>query len=708
MKFSSFLPLFCLIGHCFSLPVSLHAQKTPEGILWTFDEPSGSVVHDSAGNIDDHVEGYSRRVPGVQGKALEFDGYSTGIIRRAQTVPHLGQAFTLSAYVALNNYPWNWVPIADQSADRQVGFFFGIDALGHVGFDAAVNGVWQQLTTNQRLPLKKWVSLTASFDTRVGMTIYINGEAVANLPTTDNFAQADQSDLYIGRVRDPTLPYPSWLIHPQDPVKYSFDGYLDEVKILNRSLSAAECKAAYAQTPVPDQDVIPYAVLPSGPAGAGPFGALYASLQFTPAWDRPRRIGPDSDVVVRFEHSPIRLVFWQGTNYIPAWITGNGKWYSDEFLETWGPRCPDANDCEPMSDKQSRYSHVSILESSPARAVIHWRYALAEARNYKGAFQDPETGWFDWADEYWYVYPDATAVRKQILWSSVLNPEPPTDHEWQETIVINGPGQRPEDNINPDALTLMNMNGETKTYTWGAKADGLLDYPNAPENTNLPAGANIQIVNLKSGEKPFQIVPPVGAHIKSFNDEKSYFMFQTWNHWPVAQISSSGRPAVAPDRPSHTSLSHIYWEPYQKGDDTETKLLLDGLTTTSPEQLLLLAKSWIAPPAISAKNGDVTGAEYDPSQRAFLVHRPAAAPARTITLDISANSGSPLVNPAFVIENWSDAARITVTGKGVKVSCPAHTGYVHHLEGDSLIVFLEYSSTQETQVQIEPVAEQGR
>jgi hypothetical protein len=90
------------------------------------------------------------------------------------------------------------------------------------------------------------------------------------------------------------------------------------------------------------------------------------------------------------------------------------------------------------------------------------------------------------------------------------------------------------------------------------------------------------------------------------------------------------------------------------------------------------------------------------------VHRPAAAPARTITLDISANSGSPLVNPAFVIENWSDAARITVTGKGVKVSCPAHTGYVHHLEGDSLIVFLEYSSTQETQVQIEPVAEQGR
>ena len=702
MKLKSFLPRFCLIVLCLSLPASLRAQKTTDGISWTFDEPNGSVVHDSTGNVDDRVEGFWRRVPGVHGQALEFDGYSTRIVRSAQAVPHLGDAFTVSAYVALNNYPWNWVPIADQSADHQVGFFFGIDALGHVGFDVAVNGVWQQLTTKQRLPLKKWVNLAAAFDSKTGMTIYVNGEAVANLTAAGNFAQADKSDLYVGRVRVPTLPYPSWLIHPQDPVKYSFDGYLDEVKILTRAVSSAECEADYAQMKVPGQDVIPYAVLPSGPAGAGSFGAMYASLKFTPAWDRPRRIGPDSDVVVRFEHSPIRLVFWQGTNYIPAWVTGNGKWYTDEFLETWGPRCPEANDCEPMSDKQSRYSHVSILESSPARAVIHWRYALAEARTYKGGFEDPETGWFDWADEYWYVYPDATAVRKQTLWSSELNPKPPTDHEWQETIIVNGPGQKPEDNIEPDALTLMNMSGETKTYRWGPKSDDSLDYPKGPDHTKLPPGANIQIVNLKSKEKPFQIAPPAGAHIDSYNDEKSYFMFQAWNHWPVAQIPSSGRPAVAADRPSHTSLSHIYWEPYQKGDQTETKLLLNGLTTASPSQLLPLAKSWITPPAVKAVRGDASGTEYDPTQRAFLVRRPAAAPARPLTLSISANANSPLVNPAFVIENWSGLATVSVSSNGAKVSSPAHIGYAHHLEGDCLIIFLEYSSSEETQVQIDP------
>ena len=71
-------------------------------------------------------------------------------------------------------------------------------------------------------------------------------------------------------------------------------------------------------------------------------------------------------------------------------------------------------------------------------------------------------------DEYWTVYPDGVAIRKQVL--------RPTDQtkgfEWQETIVINPPGHRPDDDINLDALTIGNMKGETATYTWGLKASG--------------------------------------------------------------------------------------------------------------------------------------------------------------------------------------------------------------------------------------------
>ena len=91
-----------------------------------------------------------------------------------------------------------------------------------------------------------------------------------------------------------------------------------------------------------------------------------------------------------------------------------------------------------MSDKQSRYSHVGILESSDARVVVHWRYALAEVEHHKGAHPDPLTGWFDWADEYWTVYPDGVAVRKQVIHSTDTS----KPLEWQETIDHQWAGQQ--------------------------------------------------------------------------------------------------------------------------------------------------------------------------------------------------------------------------------------------------------------------------
>lgn len=45
------------------------------------------------------------------------------------------EGFTVEAWVALN-----WVPVVDQEEDRQEGFFFGIDAFGHIGLQASIDG----------------------------------------------------------------------------------------------------------------------------------------------------------------------------------------------------------------------------------------------------------------------------------------------------------------------------------------------------------------------------------------------------------------------------------------------------------------------------------------------------------------------------------------------------------------------------------------
>jgi hypothetical protein len=410
-------------------------------------------------------------------------------------------------------------------------------------------------------------------------------------------------------------------------------------------------------------------------------------------------MGPESDVVVRFDQSPIRLVFWQGMNYIPGWVTENGKWYSDEHLETWGPGCPDGEDCEPMSDKQSRYSHVSILESSDARAVVHWRYALAEAEYYHGAHPDPLTGWFDWADEYWTVYPDGVAVRKQVIHTTDLS----KPHEWQETIVVNGPGQKPEDTINLDALTLANLKGEIVTYTWKPKPAMSFTRPNGPETVTGPPDANIQVVNLKSTWKPFQIVPPANVKWDIYNDEKTYFTFECWNHWPVAQIPSSGRPCVAADRPFSSSLSHIYWDAYQTSENTMSKLLLDGLTTKPPRELLPLAKSWLSPPQIYVTGEGFRSEGYDAAERAFVLVHGASTRLAALDLTIQAGEESPAVNPAIVIKNWGEGgARVTLDGKPVAAGKDLRFGHVERLEGSDLVVWIQTQATKPLRVRLTP------
>jgi hypothetical protein len=664
------------------------ASQQPAPVLsWHFDESSGSLAAEQVHHADGAVTGVYLRIPGVQGNALRLDGETSGVRVKASTLPDLASAFTVEAWIAIDAYPWNWAPIADQRRQQAAGFFFGIDSLGHLGLQAAIGGNWQQLTTATQLPLKRWTHVAASFSPATGMRLFVNGAPAESKMTSGSFLSASGEDLLIGRVRSPMLPA-HW-IHPKYEVWYSFDGILDELNLFNQALTSDQVHAEFASLQAPAANVLPYPKLPSGPPGAGPFGGFYATLKYDELWDAPRRVGRDSDVVVRFDDSPVRLVAWQGTNYIPAWVTENGKWYTDEFVETWGPaNCPGGEDCEPMSDKQNRYAHVRILESSPARTVIHIRYGQCEVENDACANPDPLTGWTDWADDYYTVYPDEVAARKTVAWSSNLKTIP----EFQETIIINPAGTRPEDSIETDALTFVNMRGETHTYSW----------LHPPTAIDQPAGANIQAVNLKSAWKPFQIVLPDRPLISVYQGERTWSMFEWWNHWPVAQVKSSGISAVAPDRPSHSSLSHIEGQPYQRTADSVTKIMLDGLTNRPAAELATLARSWASPAALTVLGGSCENKGYDPAQRAFVL-RAAFADSGAIQLHLHASAGSPLLNPAFVIENWGDATpALAVNGKPVAWGSGARFGLVPSLEGTTLVVWLRMESETETSIDLKP------
>jgi|GEM_PF-6121518 len=154
-------------------------------------------------------------------------------------------------------------------------------------------------------------------------------------------------------------------------------------------------------------------------------------------------------------------------------------------------------------------------------------------------------------------------------------------------------------------------------------------------------GANIQLINFKSKYKPFIIFREGGSfEVFSVEVRPDYSHFPWWNHWPVAQISSDGRSANAPDRATHSSLS---W------GDPGGEAALYGMAE-QPEKILVdLARSWNYPPEIVMKGSDYKSKGYDYTQRAFVINT--LKQGKELNLTFNASEKSHLFNPTFVFQN---------------------------------------------------------
>lgn len=431
--------------------------------------------------------------------------------------------------------------------------------------------------------------------------------------------------------------------------------------------------------------------LPCGPPGPGRFGAYWTRLNYTSAWDRRWRNSVDADVVVRFDAFSFRFVFWRGASYVPCWAGYDGPWFSNEFFERPGGAVSGTYSMvEPMSDKQCRYSQVRIIENNDARTVIQWRYAPTDL-DYDLAFVNNLTHWGDWADEFYTIYPDGVGVRKATLYSSALN-------EWieyQESIVINQPGAKPEDSLSLTAVTLANLAGETKNYTWSENG--------APDFRNPPRDTCIQLVNTNAKFKPFTIFNPDGATCSAYGGHAPGSHFNCWNHWPVSEARSDTTVATTTDRPSHTSLSHLKWKPYATNATSMTWIHLHGMTDLPAAGLVTLAKSWLHAPSASVVSRDYLSRGYDPAQRAYVFQARTPAKPAVFEVRFSASHEQPVLNPCLVIRNWGNGgAALKVGGRDVPRGKSFRFGHRDTLEGRDLIVWIKVQSTRPLRVSLIP------
>jgi len=568
--------------------------------------------------------------------------------------------------------------------------FFGIDAHGHLGIKLNINGQLHECTTKEKLPLLKWSHVAATFSQQDGVTIYINGREAARLPVKGTLSTEGLTDLLIGKSHKKMSPVGTERDASRKTLSNMvLDGLLDELKIYPDALSAEQIADAFASVKPKTAQPLTYRTLPSGPKDLPKrFTAYYTRLEYADLWEKPWRVGPHPDILVTFDESPVRVIFWRGTSYGASWVTENNIWMGDQSTEDsgtgWGLS-------EHMADKQCRYSHVRLIENNDARIVVHWRYAVADIR-YTINHQNPITGWGDWTDEYYTIYPDAVATRKQVLWTT----SDVGGFQWQETIFFSQPGTRPEDNIEMQAFTLANMDGQTHTYSWAA---------GAPEDYDKPGNANIQLTNLKAQYKPFIIFEP-GPEISSFGGGDVLSSFPWWNHWPASQIPSDGREAMGPDRPSHSSLSNYEPEAAPGQGDSYTAVSLYGMTDEGIDSLIPLARSWNRPAALNLMTAGFESEGFNKYERGYVLSRKDAGKPSPLKFELAASETSPVVNPAFIIKNWGPAtAELSINDEAVRRGENFRLGHRRTLETTDLIVWIRKETTAPITISLSPKAD---
>jgi hypothetical protein len=417
-------------------------------------------------------------------------------------------------------------------------------------------------------------------------------------------------------------------------------------------------------------------------------------------------------VQVHFDRVPVKMRF--SMPCYPCQVTENNIHYSNGWTETYDPEA--SSSCEVLWDDEARYARMWIESQNPARIVVRVRAALADPDGYIAHSYIPSGspyGEGDWTDEWYYIYPDGTHTRHVRIYTGLAGQSltvtdeqfkgvapireiPPTVvHEFHEEFVFGQDGHVPEDDISLSPLTLIKMDGSSKT----------ISYQPYPKDYGSFTMANIMLINLRSVYKPFTIFMPHGIENQTYPLEgEAPHTFQTW-------------PSNPTDRGYSVSIGHtLNWWHYRRTENILEQVYLSGMTASEDpvDELTGLAKSWLHYPRLIMEGRELsyTQPSYDQAQRAYIVPREDKG-ARRFAFEL----GFPekfeeevpipvsIVNPAFVVKDWGTAgAEIRVNGRVVKSGEKLRMGYEQRGDETDLVLWLQYVSGEKTRIEINPLA----
>ncbi len=212
-----------------SSPIIVTVDNTaapPVGLVagYGFDEGSGSSVTDAAGNGNNGTISGATWVPGRFGTALSFDGTSNWVTVPDSASLDLTSGMTLEAWIYPTALGTNWrtVIFKEQPGNLAYGMYANTTA-GRPNAQVFVAGSDRNVNGSAQLPVNTWTHLAATYD-GANIRIFVNGSQVGVAAQTG----AITTSTGVLRIGANNI-WPEW-----------FQGRIDEVRIYNRALTAAE------------------------------------------------------------------------------------------------------------------------------------------------------------------------------------------------------------------------------------------------------------------------------------------------------------------------------------------------------------------------------------------------------------------------------------------------------------------------------------
>jgi glucose/arabinose dehydrogenase/chitodextrinase len=250
----------------YSSPATATTQAGPppsSGLVaaWGMNEGTGTAVSDLSGNANTGTASGATWTTGRYGQALAFDGVDDVVVVPDSSSLDLSTGMTLEAWVYPTTTLVSWKAILQKQVDAY--FLNGNTSNNRPGVGGTFSGACCTLIEGQgALPLNQWTHVAGTYD-GAQLRLYVNGVQVASQARTGSL-EVNAFPLRIGGNTYSTEFFP---------------GRIDEVRIYNRALSAAEI-AQDMNTPVggAPSDTTPPARSNGLPTGVLAAGTTQATL----------------------------------------------------------------------------------------------------------------------------------------------------------------------------------------------------------------------------------------------------------------------------------------------------------------------------------------------------------------------------------------------------------------------------------------------